>query len=55
MGRETRVTSEVGRGTTFKFNIQANVVEANKNQPQKLSPNVIALEPNQPRYKILSN
>ncbi len=47
------VNSEVGRGSIFKFNIQANIVEASKIMPQKLSHNVIALQPNQPRYKIL--
>ncbi|MGK7903016.1 MAG: ATP-binding protein [Hormoscilla sp.] len=53
MGGDIVVTSAVGRGTTFKFNIQATrSSEANveRKLPQRRA---IALAPNQPRYRLL--
>ena len=53
MGGNIKVSSEVGRGTIFKFDIQVAVVDARDLQSQKSSRRVIALEPNQPRYRLL--
>lgn len=53
MGGEMKVSSQVGVGTTFKFEIQVTEVDASEiisTQPKR---RVIALEPHQPRYRIL--
>jgi predicted ATPase/signal transduction histidine kinase/CheY-like chemotaxis protein len=53
MGGDMTVTSQLRRGTVFKFNIQANIVAASDIETQRSTRRVIALEPNQPRYRIL--
>ena len=54
MGGDIQVESEVGCGTLFKFDIQVNIVEASQvTCSTKLQRRVIALEPGQPRYRIL--
>jgi CheY-like chemotaxis protein len=53
MGGDMTVTSDLGKGTTFKFDIQASVVEAHDIESAKSTHRVIALEPNQSRYRIL--
>ncbi|MBD2186130.1 PAS domain S-box protein [Aerosakkonema funiforme] len=53
MGGEMSVSSQVGHGTLFKFDIEVKVVEENKIESKQPKRRVIALEPNQPRYRIL--
>jgi signal transduction histidine kinase/CheY-like chemotaxis protein len=53
MGGEMTVSSYVSKGTTFKFDIQAAVVESIDSKSQQSTRRAIALEPNQPRYRIL--
>jgi PAS domain S-box-containing protein len=53
MGGEIAVSSEVGKGAIFQFDIQVHLVEAADIENKKSSPRVIALEPNQPRYRLL--
>lgn len=53
MGGEIQVSSIVGRGSIFSFQIKIEKVHKNKiNKPNK-TPKVIGLEPNQPEYRIL--
>ncbi len=51
MGGEIIVSSEIGKGTIFKFEIVVNVVKAIQTQQPECQ--VIALKPDQPRYRIL--
>jgi signal transduction histidine kinase/CheY-like chemotaxis protein len=53
MGGEMTVSSTVGKGTTFKFDIQVSLADAVEVESQKTTRRVIALEPNQPQYRIL--
>lgn len=53
MGGDITVSSQVGSGTTFKFNIKISIVDANEIENKQLARRVIALEPNQPEYRIL--
>lgn len=53
MGGEMTVSSKVGVGTIFKFNIQVSLADAVEVESQKVTKRVIALEPNQPEYRIL--
>ncbi len=53
MGGEIQADSEVGRGTTFTFQIRAGLSEAADIETGKPDRKAIALKPNQPRYRIL--
>lgn len=54
MGGDITVQSKVGKGTVFQFSIHTFVVhETELANEQSSMPQVIALEPNQPRYRIL--
>ncbi|HEY9635479.1 MAG TPA: ATP-binding protein [Coleofasciculaceae cyanobacterium] len=53
MGGEMTVSSQVGRGSIFKFDIQVSRVDAAAIKTHQPTGRIIALEPNQPRYRIL--
>lgn len=53
MGGEMTVRSVVDKGSTLSFDIQASVVEAAAMTTPQSTRRVTALEPNQPRYRIL--
>lgn len=53
MGGDITVSSQVGVGTIFKFDITTQVADAADNEAQHNKHRVIALEPNQSRYRIL--
>ena len=53
MGGEINVKSQVGIGTVFSFNIQVNIVNPTEVETKTSERRIIALEPNQPRYKLL--
>ncbi|MEZ2248616.1 ATP-binding protein [Microcoleus sp.] len=53
MGGDITVSSKVGVGTIFKFDITTQVVDTADDEAEQNKRRVIALEPNQPRYRIL--
>jgi signal transduction histidine kinase/DNA-binding response OmpR family regulator len=53
MGGKINVTSVLGKGTVFKFYIQAEPSEIANIQTQKNTQRVIGLKPKQPEYRIL--
>jgi signal transduction histidine kinase/CheY-like chemotaxis protein len=53
MDGEITVSSEVGRGTIFKFDIAISKADTANIETQLAMRQIIALEPNQPRYRIL--
>jgi len=53
MGGDMTISSGVGKGTTFKFEIAIRVVKSSDIQSQQTSRQVIALAPGQSRYRIL--
>jgi CheY-like chemotaxis protein len=53
MGGEMTVSSQVGHGSLFKFEITASLAETAQSNSQQPTRRVIALEPNQPTYRIL--
>jgi len=53
MGGELTASSEIGCGTTFRFEIQVGAVDSFTLQPEQAARRVIGLEPGQPLYRIL--
>ncbi|EAZ88009.1 ATP-binding protein, partial [Crocosphaera chwakensis] len=53
MGGDITVTTEVESGTTFSFNIKITKIDADGIETKPIIRHVIALQPGQPRYKIL--
>jgi signal transduction histidine kinase/CheY-like chemotaxis protein len=53
MGGNLIVSSQLGTGTVFRFNILAQPSIASELLPERSPKTVIGLEPNQPQYRIL--
>ncbi|MDM8554273.1 response regulator [Desulfococcaceae bacterium HSG7] len=53
MGGEIKAESEIGQGTTFTVEIPAGMADASDIETGKPARKIIALEPNQPRYRML--
>ncbi|MEP6516586.1 AAA family ATPase [Microcoleus vaginatus] len=53
MGGGMTVSSRAGGGTIFKFDIKVNAVESADRQQEQPTRRVMAIAPNQPRYRIL--
>ncbi|MBD2484189.1 ATP-binding protein [Planktothrix sp. FACHB-1365] len=54
MGGDISVESELGKGTTFQFYIQAKLGQEIVSKTPEKHPQVLALAPGQPTYKILT-
>ena len=54
MGGDISVESDLGKGTTFLFNIQAKLGQETKIKSSEEPPRVLGLAPDQPTYKILA-
>ena len=53
MGGDIEVNSVLGKGTSFKFDIQVTLADAAQIQTQQQTHRVKSLEPGQPEYRIL--
>ena len=53
MGGQITVSSVVDKGSTFKFDIKVGIVEPEAIETQQSTRKVIALEPNQQKYRLL--
>ncbi len=53
MGGSIGVRSQLDRGTCFKFDLKVELVEAAEVETEKTPRRIIALQPNQPQYRIL--
>jgi CheY-like chemotaxis protein len=53
MGGDLTVSSEVGKGTCFQFDVPIEVVDAAEVQTAQPSRRVVGLEPGQPIYRLL--
>ncbi|HBW87834.1 MAG TPA: hypothetical protein DEG17_02800, partial [Cyanobacteria bacterium UBA11149] len=53
MGGDIKVSSVVGRGSTFSFNINVSLLENASIKTQITTRKAITIAPNQPRYRIL--
>ncbi|MGL4377037.1 MAG: ATP-binding protein, partial [Microcoleaceae cyanobacterium] len=54
MGGDIQVESQLGKGTTFRFQIEAKMGDTIISYHAKVREKVLALAPNQPTYKILT-
>ncbi len=53
MGGDTTVSSTVGKGTIFKFNVPLSLAQSREVQIPQETRRVIGLAPDQPKYRIL--
>jgi signal transduction histidine kinase/ligand-binding sensor domain-containing protein/DNA-binding NarL/FixJ family response regulator len=53
MGGKLTVSSQVGHGTTFAFSVQCQLADGLDAPEAEPLPQVVALEPGQPRYRML--
>ena len=53
MGGDITVSSSLGKGTVFAFDIHISLADATEIQTKQLQPKVIGLAPDQPEYRIL--